>query len=242
MMQLETVLHSYGLNDKQTKVFLACLELGTASVQKIAQKAGFPRSTVYEVLEVLREKRLVNTFQKKHARYFSAEDPEQIVRLAQYQAEMVKEALPQLDALAGKSRKRPTVRFYQGREQIKLVFEEVLAEADSIIGFGSSDDLAKQFGEYWKRFIAQRLARKIYSRTITFDSPKGRERQLLAPKQLRETRLVPPTYPFHGATIIWKHKIAMFSLTGDFIATVIESEQLAKTERAMFENLWERLK
>ena len=52
-MRLEQTLKDYGLKEKQIKVYLACLQLGTGSVVKIAQKAGMPRSTVYEILESL---------------------------------------------------------------------------------------------------------------------------------------------------------------------------------------------
>ena len=64
-MKLEKVLENYGLTKKQALLYITCLELGSASVYKIAKKANLSRSTCYEVLEILREKKLVTIFQKK---------------------------------------------------------------------------------------------------------------------------------------------------------------------------------
>ena len=98
-------------------------EVGSASVQKIARQAGLARSTVYELLEILQLRGFVSTFMRKHIRYFSAQEPAQIVRLAQQQVDSLKQALPQLEAVIGTSRVRPTIRFYQGKEQMKIIKE-----------------------------------------------------------------------------------------------------------------------
>ncbi len=238
-MKPETVLKNYGLSDKETRVYLACLELGSAPVQRIAQKASLARSTVYAVLEDLRRKSLVSTFQKKKIKYFSAEEPEQVVKLAQIKADALREALPQLNACWGKSRLRPTVRFYQGKEEMKIVLEEILAEADELFTFASPEDLFRELGDYFYSFVEKRVKKKIPVRMIACDSEMTRERKQLGPKELRTVKIVPPTYFYHGNIWIWKNKVAMFSFTGDFVAVVIESKELADIERAMFEYLWD---
>ncbi|PIT86455.1 MAG: hypothetical protein COU33_03055, partial [Candidatus Magasanikbacteria bacterium CG10_big_fil_rev_8_21_14_0_10_43_6] len=37
---LTTILQNLGLNEKEAKVYLACLELGSATVQEVSDKAG----------------------------------------------------------------------------------------------------------------------------------------------------------------------------------------------------------
>lgn len=49
-MQIKQVLKQLGLNDRHATIYLACLELGSASIQKISAKAGFARSTCEAVL------------------------------------------------------------------------------------------------------------------------------------------------------------------------------------------------
>ena len=216
-------------------------EVGSASVQKIARQAGLARSTVYELLEILQLRGFVSTFMRKHIRYFSAQEPAQIVRLAQQQVDSLKQALPQLEAVIGTSRVRPTIRFYQGKEQMKIILEEVLDEAEEMLSFSSAEDLFRELGDYYYEFVKRRVKKKIPARVLTLESKKARERQERGPKELRTVKILSPTYNFHGQTIIWKSKIAMFSFVGDLVAVVIESKDLADMEKAMFEHLWERV-
>ncbi|MBI4427298.1 MAG: hypothetical protein HY569_02350 [Candidatus Magasanikbacteria bacterium] len=240
-MNLPKILQTYGLSEKQAKVYLACLELGSGPVVKIAQKARLSRSTVYEVLEHLVDEGFVSTYNKKQIHYFSAEDPGQIIRLAESRAATLKDALPELNAIAGRARKRPTVRFYQGKEEMGLILNEIVSEAEAITCFASAGDYLSELGERHRKFLMKRMEKKIPVRVIARDSAAARERQALAPKELRQMKLVKDDYPFHGLKYIWKNKIAMFSFTGDFVAVVIESKELADMEMAMFENLWERV-
>jgi|SRR3989339_703127 len=239
-MKLEQTLKDYGLKDKQIKVYLACLQLGTGPVVKIAQKAGMPRSTVYEILDTLRGLNLVATFLKKKIKYFSAEEPDHLIHYAETRVNLLKDVLPQLNAMAGEFRKRPTVRFYQGKDEMKIVLEEMLAEADSVLCFGAPEDLFRELGDYFYRLVERRIKKKIPVRLLALDSARARERQTKGPKELRAVKILPPNYEFHGNIWIWKNKIAMFSFVGDLVAVVIESKELADMQKAMFENLWER--
>ena len=55
-MELIEVLNKTGLHEKEAKVYLALLELGTADVSDIAAKAGVKRPTSYLVLDELKER------------------------------------------------------------------------------------------------------------------------------------------------------------------------------------------
>jgi len=240
-MDLEKILKSYGLTEKQAKIYLACLELGSASVQKISLMAGLPRSTCYEILEFLKQRSLVSTFSKKKTRYFSASDPKEVIKLAQEKVKVLEQALPEFEAMYGSSKTRPAVRYYQGLEGIKLIFEEIAGEGKELLAFNSADDMFEILGDYWPRFIQERMERKIPVRVILRDSQKARERQRLGPSELRTVKLISPDYEFHGMVFIWQRKVAMFSFKKDLAALVIESEELAKVQRAMFDNLWQCL-
>ncbi|MBU0598431.1 hypothetical protein KKF61_05610 [Patescibacteria group bacterium] len=237
-MNLENILKQYGLTEKQAKVYLACLELGSASVQKISQKAQLARSTCYEVLTGLQRQRFITTFQKKKAKYFTAEDPKKVIQFARENIERLVQALPEFNALYGEARIRPTVRFYQGQESMKLILNEILDEAKELMAFNSAVDLFNIIPDFQK-FVDKRVKRKIPTRVILRESEKARERQRLGPEQLRAVRIIPNSYKFHGLIFIWKNKIAYFSFKKDLVALVIESDILAQTQAAMFEALWD---
>ena len=160
-MKLDKILINYGLTEKQAQVYLACLELDSAPVQKIALKSALPRTTVYEVLELLKRKSLVSSFLKKKVRYFTAQDPNQLVKIAQNNVDELKEALPNFNAIFGKNRNKPTTRFYEGKQGMKIILEEILDEAKEIMSFVSADDLFSELGDDFYRFVERRFKKKI---------------------------------------------------------------------------------
>jgi sugar-specific transcriptional regulator TrmB len=237
-MNLEKTLFEYGLKEGHAKVYLAALELGSASIQKISQKAMLPRSTTENILESLHEKGLLSTFRKRRIRFFSAEDPHKIIQLAKSRASLLEQALPEFMALYGEAKVRPTVRYYQGKQAMKQILEEALDEAKEILFFSSSDDLFNTLIEDFPEFVKKRAAKKIPAKVILRDSAKARERQRLGPQELREVKIIPSSYNYHGMIMIWKNKISMFSFNKDLSAVVTESEELAETQRALFYLGW----
>ena len=238
-MKFENILQNYGLSRKEAKVYIACLELGSASVQKIARKSGLARSTVYEVLDDLNNQNFVNSFRRKHVKYYSPEDPAQVIKLAQVKVDAMRDVLPQLNAMYGQAKDRPTVRFYQGKDGMKIILEEILDEADELLSFSSAEDLFRELGDYFDKFVESRVKKKIPARVILNESKKAQERKRLGPQHLRQVKILPDTHLHQGQIFIWKNKIAMFSFTNDFTAIVIESKELYKVQKAMFEQLWE---
>ncbi|MFA5022189.1 MAG: helix-turn-helix domain-containing protein [Patescibacteria group bacterium] len=239
-MDLEKILKNYGLNEKQAKIYLACLELGSAPVQKISQKAGLPRSTCYEILEFLKQQSLISVFSKKKTKYFSAADPKVVIGLAKEKVSLLEQALPELEAVYGQAKIRPTVRFYQGELGMRLILEEVLKEAKEISVFSSADDLFATLS-FYPEFVKRRLKQKIPAKVILRESALAKERQRLGQPELREVKIIPANNDYHGLIYIWSKKVAMFSFKKDLVAIVIESEELANVQKAMFDNLWNLL-
>ena len=52
---------------------------------------------------------------------------------------------------------------------------------------------------------------------------------------------MPDQYDHHGMVLIWGDKITLFSFKKEIIALVIESKELAQTQRAMFNFIWDSL-
>ncbi len=240
-MPLIKALENYGLTKKQAKTYLACLELGLSSVQRISQRANLPRSTCYEALESLRKKGLMSTFRKKGIKCFSAETPKKIIDEAQRKTELLKDTLPQLQAIENRAGTQPSIRFYQGKEGIKTVLKEMLKEAHEVFAFSSAEDIFAILEDYFPKFVQQRIKRKTPMRVILRDSPKARERKRLGPQELRKVKIIPAEYEHHGVIVVWNHKIAMFSLKEQLEVVVIESKDLTAVQKASFDFIWNSL-
>ncbi len=80
---LEKLLEDFGLNKKETKIYLVCLGLGPSFAAHIARKTGLNRSTCYVVLESLIRKGLVTKSGAEKKFQFTAETPERLINLIQ---------------------------------------------------------------------------------------------------------------------------------------------------------------
>lgn len=240
-MQLAKILERYGFTKIQAKVYLACLELGFSSVQRISLRANLSRSTVYEALDALRRRGLVSVFEKRNIKYFSAESPRKIVSESQGIAQMLKAALPHFEAIESRAGRQPIIRFFQGKQGMIAVLKEILREAKEIRCFSSAEDLFETLDQYFPKFVSHRIKKRIPVRAILRESKKARERKELGPQQLRTVKIIPSQYEHHGLIFIWQNKIAMFSFRGEMEVVVIESEELVSVQRAMFEYIWDSM-
>ncbi|PIQ68981.1 MAG: hypothetical protein COV91_01125 [Candidatus Taylorbacteria bacterium CG11_big_fil_rev_8_21_14_0_20_46_11] len=241
-MQIKTVLKQLGLNDRHATIYLACLELGSASIQKISAKSGFARSTCEAVLQSLQKKGYITTFKKKNTRYFSPEDPKKLIGEAKDKVSLLEKSLPEFSALYFKGGEAPSARVYEGEKAVNLVFMEILDEAKELLAFGSVDELTAVFPNYFTEFTKNRIERTIPLKLILRNTPLAQERQELGPQELREVRITPDEErPYAGLVYIWGNKIAMVSLKKEITAFVIESEDLSHIQKAMFFRIWDTL-
>ena len=82
---LKTLLQKIGLSEKDSEVYLACLELGTQPASVIARKAGLKRPTTYLILEELLKKGLVSEYTGSNVKFFTAVSPDYLLNYIEKQ-------------------------------------------------------------------------------------------------------------------------------------------------------------
>lgn len=238
-------LQEIGLSEKEARVYLALLELGQAGVPEISQKSGVNRTTTYVILESLIKDGLASQIEKEKKTYFIAEDPEQLLRLIGKQESDLKEKkneflkfLPQLAAIFETAGERPKVRFYEGKEGLRVIQEDILKTKDKRIeAFFSQDDFEKVFTKEERGgYFNQRIKRGIKARAIYTRSAGPFE--TVAPGD--ELRIIPKDkFPVSVDIAIYGDKISISSLRGKYTGVIIENKEMVQTFRSVFELAWE---
>ena len=162
-------LEQFGLNPKESRVYLASLELGMDSVQNIAKTANTHRVSTYDILESLQNKGLVNQIQKGKKRYFVAVEPEQVLASLKEKQETFNDLVPQLKAMQQKGKAKPKVMYYEGKKAVwDIYFDRIRhANPDKMnLVFGGSEPLLKDFPVEYKRFTKERLQKEIKAKII----------------------------------------------------------------------------
>lgn len=239
-MNKEDALKRFGLTEKEIKVFLANLELGQTTVNEIAKKSNTFRTYSYDILKSLIEKGLVRYFIKSGVKYFETVEPEKLIAILHEREDQIKSVLPELNALRAKTAEKPKVEFYEGKEGIKTIHEDIIKiKPKEVLVYGNTGNHYEIMQWYFPRYVKERVKNKIKARVITERTELTEEKiKSSEKKELRRTRFFPEGFTFPTLKYIYGHKVAMISLGKNIVGVVTENEAIAKGEAMAFELMW----
>jgi sugar-specific transcriptional regulator TrmB len=126
-------LKNIGISQKEVSVYLYLLSVESALPMEIAKETHLKRSTVYLILELLKEKGLVREVERGKRSAYISEDPERIRFLLEklkLQTESSIKSLniiiPQLKATLRKEGEPPLIRFFEGERAVQVSMEELV--------------------------------------------------------------------------------------------------------------------
>jgi sugar-specific transcriptional regulator TrmB len=240
-MLLPQVLTNLGLNDKESKVYLACLELGTSSILEIAKKSGVNRGTIYYIIEELKQKQLISQTTKKKKVLYIAAEPSELMGLIKSKEEMLLSVLPDLNALNNLSVKKPKIRYYEGIEGIVKVIKNSLNAKKEILSFANNTQFNALI-EAEPDYLTKRIKKNISVKLISPDSPDMLPWVKADKKELRQTKLISSKmYPFNIEIDIYDNFVNLTSYE-EKIGVIIESQPITETMRLIFNLCWNSIK
>lgn len=242
-MEIAQKLAKIGLVGKKAEVYLAALQLGKSSVIQIAKKAGIKRPTTYDILEDLIAKSLImQTFEGKK-RLFVAQDPSSLKLMLKRQEDEVDELLPELNSFFNLTAKKPKIRYYEGIEGIRQIYEELLKmESREMFYFGSVKEMVDVVGkEYMDNWIKRRIKAKINSHAIRIKSKEIKAEMWGHGKEyFRDLKYFPTNIQEDIVNlIIFDNKVAIISALKESYGVIIESKELATTLKYIWQVVWQ---
>ena len=250
-MEFIKELKRLGLKDKESAVYLACLELGPATAQQISRKSKVVRATTYVELESLMQMGLITKFKEGKKTLFSAEPPRQLMRLLEKRQEELQEKqhdleqlLPDLQMLMKVEGEKPSVRYFEGKEGLHAIRQEIMKHTQpghTIYNFTPVDYLDAIFPDDERNYYRQRIAKGISSVTIfTTRSPRTKKDLLTVPKKENTLRafVQPDLFPGVSGFTIYEDRIAIGTFVGKLVGVVVESESMSSTMKALFNLAW----
>ncbi len=242
-MEIKQILQQFGLQGKKADVYLSALELGSASVIEIAKKAGIKRTTCYDILMDLENEGLISQTSKGKKRLFVGEDPEKIQRNLKNKERLFSEILPQLQSIHNVRGSKPKIRFYEGKDGLREVYDDTLNYSGELLAFASYDVVNVLGMEWANEYLKKRIKRDIYARAIA-PSSQILVKDFIAKDQehRRMTKLIDPKkYPFSIEINIYGHnKVALMS-SKEEIGLIIEGAEIHNTMKLIFQLIWDLL-
>jgi len=243
------VLRQLDVEPRESRIYLALLASGPASIRDIADKAEINRGTTYELLKRMHQRGIVSYFPKGKRKFFSAEAPERLLDLAQQKQQDLNNAIHQLqtDIVPALSSMRPeygnaNVHYYEGDDGIELVLKDILNTVKNSKDRSYSVFSTKLIRNFLYRpfpnYTRQRIKAGIKVRVIAIGA--GGEDAELSERKWIDTAHLSQAAAYIA---IYPPKLAMISLSrGDLpTATVIESDPIVATQQLLFDTLWSQL-
>jgi len=235
-------LEQFGLSEKESKVYLACLELGDSLASDISLKSNLPRTLIYDILERLIDLGLISYVIKNNKKYFIAADPKELIRILKEKQDAINKVMPQLEKLQKlKGIKRPKVEVYEGKEGMKTVMNDILKlNIKEFLAYGSSRSSYEIMPAFMEEWHKERIKKGVIMKILYNNTKQAREKIKKRPESLKLTKhkFMPIELESPTATLIYGNKVILQSWTKEPFAVMIEDEEMAENQRRYFEELW----
>jgi len=241
MADLVEITKNLGLTTKAAKIYLAALELGEASVQQLAQRAGIKRTTLYYVLDELVETGVLVCTRTGKRMYYVPKQPATLLQNAKEKISNFEESLALLEDKASHMNRKPRVYFLYGSAGFKQVWDMILNTKEKeyrVITEGEN------FLDYVKEkyivdeIIAKKRRLGVSSKQLITASAYARQVVAKDSRENRVSKLLPPTYKLPFTEIITESIVAFISPRFNNMIFIVENDAFSKTRKSIFEILW----
>jgi len=234
-------LKRFGLNEREQTAYLALLELESASANRLAQKTGIKRPSMYDILYRLQSGGFVAEVEMHGAKVFLATPPPKLQEMLDEQRRQLERDLPQLMAAYNTKPLKPKVSYHYGFPGIKQLYEDTLVSVPAggeILAFVTKDTIG-YMREYSEDYVQRRVKKGISLRGIYQDSREINTYLEHDPEQLRVSRSVSEKeFPLKNEINIYADKVITITYAPEPFGIMVESKAVADTQRSIFEMAW----
>lgn len=245
---MKLLFEKLGLSDKEAKAWLKMLQLGAQPISVIAKHVGIPRSSMYVMIENLKALQLVEEFERggmRYAKTIQVGDLENILkareREVQESLEILKDRMSDLQKMENSLGILPTVRFFEGHNEIIRMYEEVLRE-EEFRAFFDPKIVSEIMPIYYKNVAKKIKEQRRKAKEILVDCKEAREYQKNFCTKLYQIKILPREMMVSADLMIGKDKIYMVAYDQKLMCgTEICNATLAQSHKVLFDQLWKRI-
>ena len=235
------------------RVYIELLSIGSQPASTIARKAGLKRGHTYNLLTTLQERGLVQEVTHRGIRFFSAAHPQTLVTILQGKQEQLDHekrsllsVIPELERIKNPLVVRPRVRFFQGSEGIKEIYEETLSVPHAIIYavgdfqhfFPAEQD--PELNRWLWRYSERRAKKGIWYYGILNQSSVSDEAYRTRVKHRRKLKMLQGVDLPVEVNIVGS-KVAIISTSKDMVGLILDDQPTADTLRNFHQAIWSNL-
>ncbi|MBT3297609.1 TrmB family transcriptional regulator [archaeon] len=232
----EEELKELGLTKNEAKIYSTLLEYGILNPTKLAEKTGLHRSYIYDTLERLLEKGIVNTILIAKKKNYQAVDPKILKESYELKLKKINDILPQLYGLFQANSNETNVELHKGKHVYRTMIKDLISNLKkdtTIYLLGVNEEILETVEPiYLKQYLNIIKDKKVIEKIIISKGNKKLKEKYLEYKELDNKYIGDTT------TIIYQDKVFLFILGHPYYLITIKNKSVANTYLKQFELLW----
>lgn len=229
-------LENIGLSNKESKIYMALLKFGSATVSDIAHEAEIKRPTAYIILDELRKKGLVLMIPHAKRTIYQAKAPDEVYEQVMSNLNDFEKVLPTLRSI-NPSPKAVKTLYFEGIEGIKESLNYQLNEMrnKTLFGFWAKDNnLPKKISILFSDWNNDLIKNNIKMGGITPDHQSTREYLKQHPQFSQFLKLIPEKDYSSEISIDVTDNFVRIIDGHELKAVIVEDKRVAEAMKQIF--------
>lgn len=237
-------IEALGVSEKAAVIYVSLLGKNRLGIAEIARESKIKRATCYEHLDTLLNKDFVVRVPVGKRMYYSAVSPKKIFEDFRTRTVRLEDKMADMLRLHEEAVKRPKVSFYEGKREIKNIYDDLFKTVGYVQSIFPADAFFESFTEQdYDEFDKSISEHALKSRDLYVASKYYKKLRGIRDKNGRQNKLekkLPEDFASNVDVIVYNDKVALISLR-DLSAIVIENKDIADLFKSMHSFIWKQL-
>lgn len=242
MIMLEKLMRDLGFTNNEIKVYESLLKIGSATTGKIIEESQISSGKIYETLNKLIDKGIVNFIKKNNIKVYTASSPSSLFFFLEQKKKKIIEEEKKLAELLPKLEKMPliekeSISVYKGYKGIRNIGNDLLEhyKEKELQVMGVTGYKSETFNLLWENWHKNRVNKRIACR-ILFTDKNTPFYNFFKKLKLTKVRYILGKSP--SAFLLMGDSCLIISYGEYPLCLLIKHEAMTKTLKYFFDNLW----
>lgn len=239
--KLIDTLQNLGLSDHESRVYLACLSLGPSTILQIAKIAEVKRTTVYNVIESLKQLGLIHVDIRGFKQLYVADNPEKLEVMVNARRDELISSLPEFMGLYNLKGGESFIRYYEGSEACKSVYNNIILETkygEDLLIVSNQENWQQHDAKFFSDFVEGYSKKGLSVRKLLQTSSSGTGHRKHEAKYNEKIKPLPLSFKLSANLFITPRKVVIHQLIPPILAIEIENNSVVRMNKEMFEMVW----
>ncbi|MFA4887041.1 MAG: helix-turn-helix domain-containing protein [Candidatus Nanoarchaeia archaeon] len=236
MEKIHTILQEFGFEEREIKIYLSLLTHSQSTALQLSQHTGIDRTTVYDLLQKLIQKRIVFSLIKQGTKCFTALSPEELLSHFQNKYVSLQQIIPELEELTQQSPLQFKCETFYGLEGLKIVLKDFVKVKSDYKIIGIREEYEQILGYFVEQGIITLNHFNVKEEAILEEGFNVKKLKQSTHRTVKKGTLSPFT------TVLYKEHVLFISWTKPYSILRIENPAFYQSQLDQFNLLWKNAK